>query len=400
MSAYTAPVDTFGPAGVVVVPAGSAAASMPTTTSTTKSTSTSTTTATGPQPEQVIALFVLTLLFIVLFFFLASLPRAIARFNQKGAWRHGWLLKQRKSTASRARDYIRRSMHLAPAAPQRRPTVRRSLAAMADWNGSSEDTHESAPYDYENFKRAVPRGSAVPPSHVPSWSTIFHPVSAFFRTPLPYASSYTIGQTLLYVIYGILFLLVTFVGTSGTANLKRAGWLVVAQMPLMIALGSKNSLIGLLVGRGYEKVHITFRIPPIPPSPALTSSRMQLNYIHRYIGMLMFFGAIFHVIGFVVMWLEKDTEAQQAATHLSAWVALAGFSLLAILSLPVIRRSAYNVFYHAHWIGYMVFLVAVSIPCLTRSRAKVSYHLVFWLDLLPCPRRALLDPRVSLPSWP
>ena len=75
----------------------------------------------------------------------------------------------------------------------------------------------------------------------------------------------------------------------------------------------------------------------------------------------MFVSALFHVIGFVVLWLKKNTEETQAATHVSAWIALSGFSMIALFSLPLFRRSAYHIFMYAHWVGLAVFLVAI--PC-------------------------------------
>lgn len=42
------------------------------------------------------------------------------------------------------------------------------------------------------------------------------------------------------------------------------------------------------------------------------------------------------------------------------WFAFGGLVFLAILSLPPIRRSSYTLFWHAHWIGFFMFTVAVS----------------------------------------
>ena len=37
---------------------------------------------------------------------------------------------------------------------------------------------------------------------------------------------------------------------------RRAGWLVVGQLPLVFALASKNNFVGFLLGVGYEKVRL------------------------------------------------------------------------------------------------------------------------------------------------
>lgn len=73
----------------------------------------------------------------------------------------------------------------------------------------------------------------------------------------------------------------------------------------------------------------------------------------------MFIASIYHVLGYLVIWLTKGT-IDKAATHVSAWAAFIGLFVVAVASLPIVRRSTYNVFFHAHWIGYMVLMLAVS----------------------------------------
>ncbi|KAG8939544.1 hypothetical protein FRC00_013816, partial [Tulasnella sp. 408] len=45
--------------------------------------------------------------------------------------------------------------------------------------------------------------------------------------------------------------------------------------------------------------------------------------------------------------------------HVDAWLAFAGFAMIAVFSLPVFRRSSYRLFFNAHWIGYLVYLIAI-----------------------------------------
>ncbi|KAG8908964.1 hypothetical protein FRB99_000067 [Tulasnella sp. 403] len=295
--------------------------------------------STAPDAQRVMVIFNLSLSFLILLCTFASAPHLIARLRQPGAWRQGWLLQNCKVYT--ARSIVRRSLQLAPAANalMRTPTVKRSLITETAPNPhSSSDSENGHTYPAAVVAPLVAgrRGSPSVPTHIPSWTTLLHPLSTvlsrnFSITPL------SVGQILFLGLYATAFLLAAFVNTSGTANLKRSGWLVVGQTPFVVALGSKNSIVGLLLGRGYER----------------------LNFFHRCLGKLMFLAALFHVIGYIVLWLKKNTEETNAAKHVSAWVALAGLSLLSLMSLPMLRRSMYNVFYHAHWVGYITYLVAI-----------------------------------------
>ncbi|KAG8852232.1 hypothetical protein FRB96_008878 [Tulasnella sp. 330] len=290
--------------------------------------------------EQFLGLFNLILLVIIFFFFLASVPRAIARFRHPGAWQTGWILKQRKSYVRRATDAIRRSLHMPeyPSMPSRRPTIKEGLVngAAAFATDDSDEGHENNPgKQVAPIRRISRKGPAIAPAHVPSWATLFHPFASTLGRPF-FATGLSNGQALLYLLYTAFFITFAFVITYGTVSIARAGWLVIGNIPLMVALGAKNSIISVLVGSNYGKV----------------------NFIHRWIGKLMFIASVWHVFGYLVVWLTRGT-IDDAAKHVSAWAAFAGLSIIAIASLPIIRRLTYNFFYHAHWIGYTVLLVAI-----------------------------------------
>ncbi|KAG8950998.1 hypothetical protein FRC04_006859 [Tulasnella sp. 424] len=315
-------------------------------------------------PESVVALFGLTLLFVIVFFAVLTLPRFLALLHHqsgKAFFREGWLLKPKKSATARAKDAIRRSLFLPPAQPTRKPTLRRGfVTTTAPFANDIEDSDEGhgrvgqrGPMSmaeeearYPAHLRTLVRHhrdvrSMGAPAHVPSWSTLLHslPFAPWFGRPFfpNHVNNLSNGQACMYLVYAVGFLIVAFIMTSGTDNLKRTGWLVVVQTPLVVSLGSKNSLVGFALGRGYEKI----------------------NFFHRWMGQLMFISAIFHVIGYIVLWLKKNIEARQSAMHVEAWAAFAGFSMIAVFSLPVFRRSSYRLFLNAHWIGYLTYLIAI-----------------------------------------
>ncbi|KAG8906458.1 hypothetical protein FRC01_008013 [Tulasnella sp. 417] len=305
----------------------------------------------GLNNESFAALFGLALLFIIVFFAALTLPRLLASLHHQAGkslfFRDGWLLKPKKSAAARAKDALRRSLFMPPAEPTRKPTLGRGLvttaAPFADDIEYSDEGHETK---YPAHLRTLVRHhrevtAAGGPRHVPSTSTVLRslPFAPWFGRPfLPdHFSNASNGQALMCLVYAVGFVVVAFLMTSGTGNLKRSGWLVIVQTPLVVSLGSKNSLVGFFLGRGYEKI----------------------NLFHRWMGALMFVASLYHVIGYIILWIRRNVEARQSATHLDAWAAFGGFSLIAVFSLPVFRRSSYRLFLHAHWVGYVTYLIAI-----------------------------------------
>ncbi|KAG8899539.1 hypothetical protein FRC00_001320 [Tulasnella sp. 408] len=315
-----------------------------------------------PNDESVAALFGLSLILVLVFFAALTVPRLLASLHHQGGkvFRgDGWLLKPKRSAASRAKDAVRRSLFMPPAPPTRQPTLRRGLvttpAPFANDIEYSDEGHigtarpmslaeEEAKYPAHlrtlaQHHRQVQAARA--PTHVASTSTVLHslPLAPWFGRPFypNHVNNMSNGQACMLLVYAMGFAVVTFIMTSGTGNLKRAGWLVVVQTPLVVSLGSKNSLVGFLLGRGYEKI----------------------NVFHRWMGQLMFVAALFHVIGYVILWIRRNVEARQSAKYFEAWAAFAAFSLIAVFSLPVFRRSSYRLFFNAHWVGYMTYLIAI-----------------------------------------
>ncbi|KIO19016.1 hypothetical protein M407DRAFT_153146 [Tulasnella calospora MUT 4182] len=326
-----------------------------------------------PNNETFAALFGLSLLFVIVFFAVLTVPRLLASLHHqrgKAFFREGWLLKPKKSAAARAKDALRRSVFLPPAQPTRQPTLRRGLVTSPapfandiDYSDEGHGVPASASVNIEGggarpmsvaeeegkypaHLRTLVRHhrevrSAGAPAHVPSTSTILRslPFAPWFSRPFfpNHVDGASNGQACMYLLYAAGFIVVAFLMTSGTGNLKRSGWLVIVQTPLVVSLGSKNSLVGFFLGRGYEKI----------------------NFFHRWMGQLMFIASLYHVIGYLILWIRRNVEARQSATHIEAWAAFAGFAMIGVFSLPVFRRSSYRLFFNAHWIGYLTYLIAI-----------------------------------------
>lgn len=220
-------------------------------------------------PESVIALFGLTLLFVIAFFSILTIPRLLVLLRHRGSvFKKGWMLKPKKSAAIRARNVIQMTLFVPPVQPTSHPTIKGGLvteaAPHAAYGADSGQGHETAVGTHsENIRTLVRHYSDAPsagaPAHVPSWSALLHPFSAWFARPF-FDTGLSNGRAIIYSVYAVAFITVAFIKSAGVDMLQRAGWLVVAQTPLVIALGTKNSLVGFFVGQGYEKVLYFFSV--------------------------------------------------------------------------------------------------------------------------------------------
>ena len=117
------------------------------------------------------------------------------------------------------------------------------------------------------------------PPHVPSYSalSLTAPLASLLSyTPFP-SSSYSIGRLLFLLAYlaGLTTVLAIQNGNPLSSPV-RIGWAAVVQIPVTVALGTKNNVIGMLVGVGYER----------------------LNFFHRFVGVVSFLCGLGHVVGY------------------------------------------------------------------------------------------------------
>ncbi|TIB62891.1 hypothetical protein E3P78_02137 [Wallemia ichthyophaga] len=161
------------------------------------------------------------------------------------------------------------------------------------------------------------------------------------NTPLP-GISLTAGQAFVFALATAASLFVFAYGpTNPIKEPKRAGWAAVAVTPAVTALSFKNSIVGTMGGWGYEK----------------------LNKLHRLLGRLCVLFALLHTAGYA----HKNTLSGSTAATLkmplyqSGILAMVGLLLTAVLSVPWCRTNFYNLFWHSHWLGYWIYLIAIMI---------------------------------------
>ena len=205
----------------------------------------------GPSPDELMVYWLdIGLLCVLGAFFLASLPRAIGRFSNLTEWGRGLILRSGTPTDPMIQ----------------RPTPNDQLYPVTTTSsfgdGVSDHSHTLA--DHNAYSRpgkewaSMPsgRGDTVLPTHVRSLTTIFHPMSKIFTYPLGPRQS--LGKFLMTIAYIGTIILIALNGNDPIKGPNRLGFIAVSQLPVVIALGTKNNVIGMMLGIGYEKVRLPF----------------------------------------------------------------------------------------------------------------------------------------------
>ncbi|KAG8993156.1 hypothetical protein FRB94_010976 [Tulasnella sp. JGI-2019a] len=174
-------------------------------------------------------------------------------------------------------------------------------------------------------------------SRIASWGSTFYPAYRHLERPVWWVG-YSVGLTLAFVVYTGMVSFGIFYHNLPSFSPRRAGWIVVGQVPFIVFLGTKNNLLGFVLGTGYDK----------------------LNVWHRWVGKTMFIAQMAHVIGYLVLFAKEGILLAEIRTVVAGWIAFSGFLCLCLFSLPAVRASAYRLFWHTHWVGYMLMFVGMS----------------------------------------
>ena len=194
------------------------------------------------------------LLIAILVFAAFNAPRAIARIASRSEWLQGRLHSVTLTRQPRV-NLNTESIYL-HSDPQK---------TVLDLDGdATEAMHlQSTPYfpsqSTHDEKTPTPRPSAVvePTSvpqtwHMPMLSSLVYPVANLLHTRVH--EKYSLGQVLLMAGYSAVVLYAGLYKSNPFVDFNRGGWVGVSQLPIIYILATKNNVIGMLVGVGYEKV--------------------------------------------------------------------------------------------------------------------------------------------------
>lgn len=284
----------------------------------------------GPDNLQLVDHANILIFGIILIFAIANLPRAYARFSRKSEWSQGHLLRSIVPLPfTKPRINLNQ---LAPSHP-RNP----QNPSFGDFDGDSSTT--CAPLPYRINSAHVDDEKTLPkiPNRDPTFLSTWNPVASLLRSRVH--NNYSVNQVLLMLIYITIIFYISFYRSDPFTDPLRAGFVVTSQIPLVYALATKNNIIGIMVGVGYEK----------------------LNFLHRLVGKLMVIGANVHFIGYVYKWSLAGEINKKLAENPIRWgiVALVCLDLLGFCSTEYVRSKSYNLFIVSHVVSLIIFLFAI-----------------------------------------
>jgi ferric-chelate reductase len=165
--------------------------------------------------------------------------------------------------------------------------------------------------------------------------------SSWFKIP-PF------GTICVIVAYGLFVLCLQFINDDVpgpqwyTAVGIRAGWLAVAQVPLLVLLAGKHNLIGFLSGMSYER----------------------LNVYHRWVARGLLLLSTFHFGFFGYSWTKYGVMKLEWATDTAPPPGMAAYALLLWMNLSTLaplRNWCYEFFVVQHVITFFGFIIAIML---------------------------------------
>ncbi|KAI0820540.1 iron reductase [Trametes gibbosa] len=148
-----------------------------------------------------------------------------------------------------------------------------------------------------------------------------------------------LGQMIVIAAYLVLLIACITMQATLIDNPNRAGFIALAQFPVVFLFGTKNSILSLLLGpgHGYEK----------------------LNYIHRWAGRGMFLGAAVHGAIWINNHLVYDLPILGQQKETSGVAAFGVLCVLVLTSFRPLRRLFYQWFFLVHVLGYVAFFITI-----------------------------------------
>lgn len=202
---------------------------------------------------------------------------------------------------------------------------------------NSDDSHTLISHAYLGQRRAGRDiGMSFPP-HLSAWPVGFRPLASFVRYRI--VPGLSMGQILIFVGYFSILAYATFFDSNPFTDATRTGCIAISQLPIVFALATKNNLVGMLLGKGYEK----------------------LNFLHRFVGRLLVVAANLHSFKIIYTWTDAGTFRTHIKLPANIWglVALICVNTIVFFSTSIWRRQAYNVFLTTHVISFSLILPAI-----------------------------------------
>ncbi|KAJ3860273.1 iron reductase [Lentinula novae-zelandiae] len=205
-----------------------------------------------------------------------------------------------------------------------------------DWEGKGN--YEVVTLNDPKTKNTARRGLSSTPAMIRTIEGIISMIRSVSLWTLP-GLGLNAGQISVVLVYLIIVLICIIMDSQLVNNSNRAGFLALAQLPVVFLFATKNSIVSLLLGpgHGYEK----------------------LNYIHRWSGRCLFLGAVVHGSLWIRNHLQYDIQIIGAQKETSGVAALGVLGGIVLTSFRPVRKLFWNFFWVVHVLGFVAFFVTI-----------------------------------------
>ncbi|KAG1873923.1 iron reductase [Suillus subluteus] len=198
------------------------------------------------------------------------------------------------------------------------------------------------------YQSAHSDGKEPPPTRrrgrrlVGAWNALISPT--YWSPP---KLGLNLGQIVVISAYLAAVLLCIIKDVPLISNPNRAGFIALAQFPVVFLFATKNSILSLLLGpgNGYEK----------------------LNFMHRMTGRAMFLAGCIHGSLWINNHLEYGLPILGPQKETSGVASLALLCIIVLTSLRPVRRLFYECFFVIHVLTYVAFFVTICYHTLYAS---------------------------------
>ncbi|KAF8664113.1 hypothetical protein AX16_000803 [Volvariella volvacea WC 439] len=305
----------------------------------------------------------LLLLAIFAFWAILRLPLILARLRTPSEWLSGNFLYH--TIPRRPHVVVRRSTTL----KKKGKASSRSLSPLGSVSMkdiASDDSHTLVSHGTlaaSNMKRVNEKGAPVQvryPHHVAECPRRLRRWLKFLWWRVDQGVS--VAQMIVMLLYFCILVYPSFYKSSPFTDPERTGWVALSQMPIIFAFAAKNGIPGTIWGYGYEK----------------------LNWLHRYLGILVVIATNVHALGYVYRWTLEGIFVRMLKRSITTWgmIGLVALDMIYFFSTPWWRRRAYNVFFATHVIGYVLVLPAVYLHMQTTLPYIIACAALLAFDVL------------------
>ncbi|KAJ7176645.1 hypothetical protein C8R46DRAFT_41313 [Mycena filopes] len=246
------------------------------------------------------------------------LPRAVGRLWRYSEWSNG---------------HIFRHVARPPPAPT---VVMSSRGAYLTTKELSSDISHANFSHVRHGRRVNSKGAPVRvlyPPHVATIMPLLRPLAAPLSTRI--SPGFSVAQLVVLLVYLSVLIYPLSVATAGPfVDLDRTAWIATSQLPLIILFASKNNLLGMILGAGYE----------------------SLNFIHRFAARIFVFGCNAHGLAYIFQWSQAGIfkARLKTSTTMNGFLALVAVNFIFIFSTAFFRSKFYRVFLFTHILGFAV----------------------------------------------